>query len=366
MDDPSTRRRQHGQHVQRTSSPRFALQEQPQQSRSLGGDVDRHRSSLLSSSSSTPRGMGAGGYSTYYQEPSGGFTTASMPTAAMGYGSEYSQDGRQSSQGFGGYNTATMMYNVPQAGAQGPVYDAQQYGSRQPPSTMQLMTPDVASTYFSSETGSGSASAMQPPNQSGAATTNVFQQTTPSMSYASNISGVSGVQQTPGSGGASVTDDNDYPDGALEEKWLNYQRQLGSIFQDIARGSLETASETLLSISKWLLPQVVDLGLSLDDSSLHADRIKLWNDFNHAWLALGHRQRELMISNQPPPPSQHLMSHETLTKLGSELVHLCDGLEQHGLVDYQYGVWEEQIESVFEDCLDLFEQDTDAASGRNR
>lgn len=263
MDDASTRRRQHGQHVQRTSSPRFALQEQPQQSRSLGGDIDRHRSSLLSSSSSTPRGMSAGGYSTYYQEPPAGFTTASMPTAAMGYSSEYSQDGRQSSHGFGGYNTATMMYNVPQAGAQGPVYDAQQYGSRQPPSTMQLMTPDVASTYFSSETGSGSASAMQPPTQSGAATTNVFQQTTPSMSYASNISGVSGIQQTPGSGGASVTDDNDYPDGALEEKWLNYQRQLGSIFQDIARGSLETASETLLSISKWLLPQVVDLGRHL-------------------------------------------------------------------------------------------------------
>lgn len=29
--------------------------------------------------------------------------------------------------------------------------------------------------------------------------------------------------------------------------------------------------------------------------------------------------------------------------MGDELVRLCDGIERHGLVDYQYGVWEEQI-----------------------
>jgi hypothetical protein len=37
------------------------------------------------------------------------------------------------------------------------------------------------------------------------------------------------------------------------------------------------------------------------------------------------------------------MSQATVEKLGSELVRLCDGLERHGLVDYQYGVWEDQI-----------------------
>jgi hypothetical protein len=30
-------------------------------------------------------------------------------------------------------------------------------------------------------------------------------------------------------------------------------------------------------------------------------------------------------------------------KMGHELIRLCDGIERHGLVDYQYGVWEERI-----------------------
>lgn len=40
---------------------------------------------------------------------------------------------------------------------------------------------------------------------------------------------------------------------------------------------------------------------------------------------------------------QTLITLEGLKKLGDELVRLCDSIERHGLVDYQYGVWEEQI-----------------------
>jgi hypothetical protein len=83
-------------------------------------------------------------------------------------------------------------------------------------------------------------------------------------------------------------------------------------------------------------------GLNLDDTNLHADRIKLWDDFNHAWLSLGQRQMELMTSSQPSR-SQSLMSKAMIKKMGNELIRLCDGIERHGLVDYQYGVWEEQI-----------------------
>ena len=36
-----------------------------------------------------------------------------------------------------------------------------------------------------------------------------------------------------------------------------------------------------------------------------------------------------------------------------ELVKLCDEIEPHGLVDYEMGVWEEQIVNVFMQCLDL-------------
>lgn len=81
----------------------------------------------------------------------------------------------------------------------------------------------------------------------------------------------------------------------------------------------------------------------MDDASLHTDRIKLWDDFNHAWLALGQKQVDLMQSGQQQSRSQRLLSQDTIEKLGNEVVRLCDGLERHGLVDYQYGVWEEQI-----------------------
>ncbi len=40
---------------------------------------------------------------------------------------------------------------------------------------------------------------------------------------------------------------------------------------------------------------------------------------------------------------QSLISQADLERMGKELVRLCDNVEPHGLVDYQYGVWEEQI-----------------------
>jgi hypothetical protein len=81
----------------------------------------------------------------------------------------------------------------------------------------------------------------------------------------------------------------------------------------------------------------------VDDANLHAGRIKLWNDFNHAWLALGQRQLDFVESGQRLSRSQNILSREALERMGDELIRLCDGLERHGLVDYQYGVWEDQI-----------------------
>ncbi len=68
-------------------------------------------------------------------------------------------------------------------------------------------------------------------------------------------------------------------------------------------------------------------------------------------------------------------------KWEKSLVRLCDAIEKHGLVDYQYGVWEEQIiaskccsssscrvalsytrSPVLEECLDLGDRTT-AAGG---
>lgn len=181
----------------------------------------------------------------------------------MAYGSEYGTDSRQQTQSFGGYNTAaaTMMYNVPQPSAQTPVYDAQQFGSRQP-TAMQMMTPDVASTYFGSDTASAGNPGLQQTAQASSGTANVYQQQSNPMGYATgSMSSVGAMQQPQASADVSMAEDHDYAaDGALEEKWVNYQRQLGTIYQDVVNGSLENASETLLSVSSWLLAQVADLG----------------------------------------------------------------------------------------------------------
>lgn len=84
-------------------------------------------------------------------------------------------------------------------------------------------------------------------------------------------------------------------------------------------------------------------GLCQDDPKLHQDRIKLWENFNHAWLALFQAQKATMQPGRFLQRSQSLVSEEGLEKMGKELIRLCDGIERHGLVDYHYGVWEERI-----------------------
>uniref|UniRef100_A0A8H7NGS4 Uncharacterized protein n=1 Tax=Bionectria ochroleuca TaxID=29856 RepID=A0A8H7NGS4_BIOOC len=325
MDDPNRQRRLNDSvSQQNVPNSRYASQS----SRAVAGaaHAERFRSAPVNSPQ-TPRALaGNAGYSSYYPDSNTPFPATNIPSTAMGtYGSEYAHDGRQQSQGFGNYNTAAIMYNVAQPNSQAPVYDAQQFGSRQT-AAMQMMPPDVASTYFGADAAANpSASGLQQPAPGTSSSAGVYQQS-PSMNYASTMPGVSAVQQAAANADVSINEDtnttNEFSDGALEEKWISIKDRL-----------------------------------TLDDSSLHADRLKLWNDFNHAWLALGSQQKDLAESGRQLSRAQRLMSQTTVEKLGSELVRLCDGLERHGLVDYQYGVWEDQIIAVLEECLDLFDSE---------
>jgi hypothetical protein len=92
-----------------------------------------------------------------------------------------------------------------------------------------------------------------------------------------------------------------------------------------------------------MLNSISSLGLVVDNPELHHDRIKLWNDFNHAWLGLLQKQKDMVESGIAPQRGQALITEQQLTKMGKELVRMCDGIERHGLVDYEYGVWEEKI-----------------------
>ena len=51
----------------------------------------------------------------------------------------------------------------------------------------------------------------------------------------------------------------------------------------------------------------------------------------------------MLETGEAPTAPQNLIPEDSLEKMGSEVVRLCDGMEKHGLVDYQIGVWEEEI-----------------------
>jgi len=59
------------------------------------------------------------------------------------------------------------------------------------------------------------------------------------------------------------------------------------------------------------------------------------------------KQRELLLeqrtTGQSIQPPRDLITEETLENMGTEMVRHCDNMERHGLVDYQMGVWEEEI-----------------------
>lgn len=48
-----------------------------------------------------------------------------------------------------------------------------------------------------------------------------------------SMSSESAMPQATNTADVSMTEDHDYAEGALEEKWVSYQRQLASIFQEI-------------------------------------------------------------------------------------------------------------------------------------
>lgn len=84
-------------------------------------------------------------------------------------------------------------------------------------------------------------------------------------------------------------------------------------------------------------------GLTVDDENYYEGRIKLWKNFNNAWLGLLGKQKEIMWSGKNLQHPQSLISLDDLQNMARELVRLCDGVERFGLVDYDYGVWEERI-----------------------
>jgi hypothetical protein len=279
MDDPNRQRRnpQNVPPIHAASNTRYSIQDPSQQRRSVAGSsADGYRSAApapLTTSPTTARSMGTGTYGGYYQEPGTAFSGA-MPQTAIQYGSDYTPD--RQAQSFGGYNTAAMMYNVPQAGTQSSVYDTtQQFASRQPAALGMLNTTVAAAPYFSNETPESAtgASALQQQAQPSTTSAAVYQQNQ-LQSYPASMSTVGAIPQSTESQDVPM-ENTDYMGTGLEEKWVEYQSALRVVFQNVRNGVLETASESLLNVSNWLLSQVADLGRS-QQSNTWVNNPGLW------------------------------------------------------------------------------------------
>lgn len=183
----------------------------------------------------------------------------------------YGQDARQTQSFAGSYNP-NLMYNVPQAGAQNTVYDTtgSSFDLRQP-AAQQIMPTDVTAPYFSGEptnSAAAAATAMQQQQPSTAQTAAVYQQGSADnrntmMNYPSNITGMGNIttQTTATAPDVSMEESGDYQGGAdLNQAYSQYQDALKEIFSNIKKGALVTASESLLSVSEWLLTHVHELG----------------------------------------------------------------------------------------------------------
>ncbi|KIH88657.1 hypothetical protein SPBR_07382 [Sporothrix brasiliensis 5110] len=117
------------------------------------------------------------------------------------------------------------------------------------------------------------------------------------------------------------------------------------IVEDMWRQHMERAwfHSRAQPVRSPLPAQIREPRLASDDEDLYEGRVKLWKNFNNAWLGLLEKQKEMMWYGKKLHRSQSLVSFEDLQKMARELVRLCDGIERFGLVDYDYGVWEERI-----------------------
>lgn len=91
---------------------------------------------------------------------------------------------------------------------------------------------------------------------------------------------------------------------------------------------------------------MIHLGILRDDQLVYSDRLQLWSNFNICWLAVCQKQKDLtqdLLRTGHQLPSANLLSVAAMEHMGNELIRLCDQMEQYGLVDYQMGIWEEEI-----------------------
>lgn len=140
---------------------------------------------------------------------------------------------------------------------------------------------------------------------------------------------------------------------ATRQHWRKFSRiysmvglaKRASLFWTYPSGYLVTSRILVCHLfpCKPIPTDISGQGLIVDEVGLHSDRIRLWGEFNNAWLGIFQKQKDMLETGHRILPPQSLMSQEFINKMMKDLIRMCDGIESHGLVDYQYGVAEERI-----------------------
>lgn len=363
----------------------------PQTSYPVVSASDRFRQTPLTapaqptSAPSSGSRASAQGYGYAYGEGSQFVGSSIQPSGvsygAQDYGAEQQQQSQRAPQQYSPYGQ-NIMYSV--SGAQASATGSSQYEPVEQYQQNRDSAIQVLSTGFSvaqpqyynvaGESGptSASASAIAPQNVSSQY---------PSLGYtapqapvgreplapAFSASGMSDPHQATAQASysqASYGSEQHSSGNEYDDFYNNYQSELKKTFEHVRDGRISEAGAQLYRLSEWLLHWAETLGesscnhtmgraaelttgLVRDDEAHYSQRLKLWEEFNTCWLSTLQKQKsltqEMISTGQRPQPPQTLIEYDFLEKMGTHLVKNCDTMEKHGLVDYQMGVWEEEI-----------------------
>ncbi|KAL8764259.1 MAG: hypothetical protein Q9184_000228 [Pyrenodesmia sp. 2 TL-2023] len=398
MDDDEQQRRQYEQYAPgypqhfRPNVRESSAAERLGQSQMITGRSPASASVASITGVHTPD-VGSYGYPQGHQYP-----PAQVHSSSLQFPTDYNQDLQRSH--FPQY-TSQMGYNVSQQRQPRSPYDAMpQYQPRQSAAIEVLSNQFGVPQYFHTAESVGGSAQTSPAQQY---TPSHFQQPLPYQAPGLDRPSIpeaypAGMAEYADSGAQQVAEQGEPQTSSQDDEHNDrFPAAIRQVFRDTSEGRLVEATQSLLEISDWLLvhaqelgndlrcgPSLIrqtnyHLGLASDYRLSREDRLNVWKEFNTCWLAVLQRQKDdtqqMMDTGQPPVPPQNLLQAALLERMAEALVSLCDGLEKYGLVDYEMGVWEEEIMSsearrftasrnltnsggaVLTQCLDLLEGD---------
>ena len=131
------------------------------------------------------------------------------------------------------------------------------------------MPTDVSAPYFPSEPANTTAASSLQAQTATSSASSLYQPTTADQrsllqNYPSGIPSIGGMSQTNATD-PDMEDEQEYETPEMGEAYERYQITLKEIFTSIKAGNLSSASESLASVSEWLLTKVSALGVYYRD-----------------------------------------------------------------------------------------------------